>query len=45
MSYSAKLNVVGILIPLAADLDWPIYQLEAKNAFLHGDLHEEVSMQ
>lgn len=36
----AKLNIVRILISLAANLDWPLYQLDMKNAFLNGDLKE-----
>jgi hypothetical protein len=39
----AKLNTIRILLSLAANLDWPLHQLDVKNVFLNGDL-EEVSM-
>lgn len=39
----AKLNTVRVLLSLASNLDWPLYQLNVKNAFLNGDL-EEVYM-
>ena len=34
----AKLNTVRVLLSLAANLDWPLHQLDVKNAFLHVDL-------
>ena len=30
----AKLNSIHIIISLAANLDWPLHQLDVKNAFL-----------
>lgn len=41
----AKLNIVGVLLSLAANLDWPLHQFDVKNSFLHGNLKEEVYME
>ena len=41
----AKLNSIRILLSLAANFDWPLYQLHIKNAFLNGELVEEVHME
>ncbi|KAJ7951046.1 Retrovirus-related Pol polyprotein from transposon TNT 1-94 [Quillaja saponaria] len=41
----AKMNSIRVLISCAANLGWDLQQLDVKNAFLHGDLAEEVYME
>ena len=41
----AKMASIRILFSMAAMRSWPLYQLDIKNAFLHGDLAEEVYME
>ena len=38
----AKINTFRILIALAVQFDWPLQQYDVKNAFLHGELEEEI---
>ena len=41
-SLVAKLTFIHLFIFLAASYDWDLHQLDIMNAFLHGDLQEEV---
>ncbi|XP_073219751.1 uncharacterized protein [Cicer arietinum] len=41
----AKMNTVRVILSLAANHDWDLQQFDVKNAFLHGDLEEEIYME
>ena len=41
----AKMASIRLLFFMDAMKFWPLYQLNIKNAFLHGDLAEEVYME
>ena len=41
----AKIAFVRLFLSMAAMCSWPLYQLDIKNVFLHGDLAEEVYME
>ncbi|CAN1141771.1 Retrovirus-related Pol polyprotein from transposon TNT 1-94 [Linum perenne] len=40
----AKINSIRVLLSIAVNLNWPLHQLDIKNAFLNGTLDEEVYM-
>ncbi|TFY79108.1 hypothetical protein EWM64_g4908 [Hericium alpestre] len=40
----AKLSSIRILVVLAARFNWELHQMDVKNAYLNGDLDEEIYM-
>ncbi|KAG7583644.1 Retrotransposon gag domain [Arabidopsis suecica] len=40
----AKLHTVRVVLSLATNLEWELWQMDVKNAFLQGELKEEVYM-
>ena len=44
-SLVAKIDSIRLLPSMAAMCSWPLYQLDIKNFFLHGDLTKEVYME
>ena len=39
-----KIASIRLLLSMAAMCSWPLFQLDIKNVFLHGDLAEEVNI-
>ncbi|KAM1091510.1 hypothetical protein ACFX13_019281 [Malus domestica] len=39
------MNIVRVLLSIAINYGWSLYQMDVKNVFLHGKLQEEVYMQ
>ncbi|RDX91387.1 Copia protein, partial [Mucuna pruriens] len=44
-SLIVKITTIYLLLAMAAIHHWPLHQLDIKNAFLHGDLDEEIYME
>jgi hypothetical protein len=41
-SLVAKLTTVRVLLVFAASKGWPLWQIDVKSAFLHGELDREI---
>ena len=41
----AQMNSIRIIFSVVVNLSWPLCQLDLKNAFLYGELEEEVYME
>ena len=43
-SFSAKITTLRTILAITASQSWQLHQMDVKNAFLHGDLQEEIYM-
>lgn len=43
-SLVAKIDTIRVLLSVAANNESPLYQRDVKNAFLHGEIEEEIFM-
>nr|GFA67783.1 putative reverse transcriptase, RNA-dependent DNA polymerase [Tanacetum cinerariifolium] len=41
----AKIDTIKVLLSVASNQGWPLYQFDVNNAFLHRELKEEVNME
>ena len=41
-AHVAKMTTVRTILAIAASQSWRLHQMDVKNAFLHGDLQEEI---
>nr|GEX90186.1 putative reverse transcriptase, RNA-dependent DNA polymerase [Tanacetum cinerariifolium] len=41
----AKIDTIRVLFSIASNQGWPLHQFDVKNAFLYGDLKDEVYME
>lgn len=41
----AKMNSIHLTLTIVATHGWVVHKMDVKNAFLHGNLHEEIYME